>query len=59
MGVDVADFDNNIEEDLITLDMLPRTTIRTKQMFSKANFLFYDLLDHYKEEPNICATVFM
>ena len=51
MGVDVADFDNNLEEDLISLDMLPRTSIRTKQMFSKANFLFYDLLDHYKEEP--------
>ena len=51
MGVDVADFDNNSEEDLISLDMLPRTSIRTKQMFSKANFLFYDLLDHYKEEP--------
>jgi len=51
MGVDVADFDNNGDEDLISLDMLPRTLKRTKQMFSKTNFLFYDLLDHYNEEP--------
>lgn len=51
MGVDVADFDNNGTEDLITLDMLPRTLSRTKMMFSKTNFLFYDLLDLYKEKP--------
>ena len=51
MGVDVADFNNDGQEDLITLDMLPRTSSRTKQMFSKTNFLFYDLLDMYKEKP--------
>ncbi len=51
MGVDVADFDNNGTDDLITLDMLPRTLSRTKLMFSKSNFLFYDLLDLYKEKP--------
>ena len=51
MGVDVADFDNNGTDDLITLDMLPRTLSRTKKMFSKSNFLFYDLLELYKEKP--------
>ena len=51
MGVDVADFNNDGQEDLITLDMLPRTSSRTKQMFPKTNFLFYDLLDMYKEKP--------
>ncbi len=51
MGVDVADFDNNGSDDLITLDMLPRTLSRTKKMFSRSNFLFYDLLDLYKEKP--------
>ena len=51
MGVDVADFDNNGSDDLITLDMLPRTLSRTKKMFSRSNFLFYDLLDLYKENP--------
>ena len=51
MGIDVADFDNNSSDDVITLDMLPRTLSRTKKMFSKSNFLFYDLLDLYKEKP--------
>lgn len=51
MGVDVADFDNNGQEDLVTLDMLPLSPKRTKRMFPKTNFLFYDLLDHYNEQP--------
>ena len=51
MGVDVADFNNDGQDDLITLDMLPRTSSRIKQMFPKTNFQFYDLLDLYNEQP--------
>ena len=51
MGVDVADFNNDGQDDVITLDMLPQTASRIKQMFPKTNFQFYDLLDLYKEKP--------
>ena len=51
MGVDAADFNNDGKEDVITLDMLPNTLSRTKRMFSKSNFLYYDLLEHYGEKP--------
>ena len=51
MGVDVADFNNDGQDDVITLDMLPQSASRIKQMFPKTNFQFYDLLDLYKEKP--------
>jgi len=51
MGVDVADFNNDGQDDLITLDMLPQSASRVKQMFPKTNFQFYDLLEMYKEKP--------
>ena len=58
MGVDVVDVDNNLEEDVMTLDMLPQSPQRIKQMLSKSNFLFYDLLDHYKESPQYMRNCF-
>ena len=58
MGVDVVDVDNNLEEDVITLDMLPRTPQRIKQMFSKSNFMLYDLLKLYGESPQYMRNCF-
>ena len=51
MGVDASDFNNDGDIDIITVDMLPIELSRTKRMFSKSNFLFYDLLKSNQEEP--------
>ena len=50
MGSDVADINGDGAMDLMTLDMLPETNERYKQMFSAQNYQFFDRLEQFDYE---------
>ncbi|MEM7369465.1 MAG: VCBS repeat-containing protein [Bacteroidota bacterium] len=50
MGSDVADLNGDGQLDLMTLDMLPNTNQRVKQMMNQTRFIFYELLERREYE---------
>lgn len=45
MGSDVADLNGDGKLDIMTLDMLPNTNQRVKQMMNQTRYIFYELLE--------------
>ena len=50
MGNDVADINGDGQLDIMTLDMLPNTNQRVKQMMNQTRYIFYELLERQNYE---------